>query len=183
MADDGVFWISWTDFKYFFDMFQIIKTFKDFQLSSYIAHKGYSGVHLIEVPEDGQYTFSISQVGTRMFDKKTAYYISPSRQFLLKIPDGIDSVATSKEVHFVGANLQKQACERENHLETEISAGQYLLFTQIDWHRFSHDIVDDTYTVNCYSKEPVTFEDVTSKVRTYDMLKAATDASLEDRTD
>lgn len=59
IENDGKFWMPWANFPNHFATVQIIKYMDDFQLSN-ISHEGKWGAHLVQVPEDGVYNFSIS---------------------------------------------------------------------------------------------------------------------------
>lgn len=126
--NDGRFWMPYEEFPKHFGRVQIIKYYDDYQLTN-ISHKGDWGAHLVQVPEDGNYNFSISQVGDRMFPRKTDYWCSYSRMFLMRIPEGVETMRKSKKTHYIGGSTQTGNQERECHLETNIEAGQYILFT------------------------------------------------------
>ena len=120
--NDGKFWMPWADFPSYFATVQIVKYYDDFQLSN-ISHDGGWGAHLVQLPEDGVYNFSISQVGDRMFPRKSKYRLSPCRMFLIKLPEGLETMKTSKKTHYIRGTTQAKIGERDCHLETDIKAG------------------------------------------------------------
>jgi hypothetical protein len=128
-----------------------------------MSHAGDWGAHLVQVPEDGNYNFSISQVADRMFPRVSDYRLSPMRMFLIRLPDDIATMKTSKNSQYIKGTINKSNCARDCYLETDISAGQYLLFTQMDWKINSAKMVDWNYSVTCYSKEKVEFKNVTKE--------------------
>lgn len=64
-----------------------------------------------------------------MFPRKSDYRLSPSKMFLIKVPEDVETLKTSEETHYIGGTTQSKNGERDNHLETEITAGQYLLYS------------------------------------------------------
>lgn len=151
--------MAWTDFMKYFGQVQIVKYYDNFQLS-YEPHKGDWGAHIVHVQADGIHNFSLSQVGDRMFPRNSDYRLSPCRMFLLKLTTDLDDLKMPENVRYIRGVTKTRIGERDCHLETEIEAGTYLLFTEVDWKQ-AGDMVERNYTVTCNSEVPVLFTNST----------------------
>ena len=87
-GDDGTFWMDIEDMKKYFDRVQLCKIHDDFTYTNSRVENASEAVFKVEIPTAGKYTFSVSQIGERMFPKDSGYEYSDARCFLVKINEG-----------------------------------------------------------------------------------------------
>lgn len=127
-GDDGTFWMDIEDMKKYFDRVQICKIHDDFTYTNSRVENASEAVFKVEIPTAGKYTFSVSQIGERMFPKDCGYEYSDCRCFLVKINEG----GSETKVTYIKG--QKTMKTRDAYLEVEdLEEGSYYFVTEVEW--------------------------------------------------
>lgn len=114
-----------------------------------------------------------------------SYQYSEQQMVLVRVYDFAEGVFTNyndphENVKVINGSMNEDFSSRECHLETELEAGQYLLFTEINKDDpKSFKKVDQSYTITCYSKDQVVFENMTAKLQKNKILKIIARAIFE----
>ena len=130
--DDGLFWMSFEDMKQYFGRVQIGKIQDDYKFNHFKCTGNYThNLIKTKVNKAGEYTFSVSQIGQRMFKRSFSetYKYANCRMILLKLKNDKD--------HKGGVSYiqgQKGYEDREAHMECKkLEKGVYYFYVEMDW--------------------------------------------------
>ena len=153
--------------KLYFDRVQICK-YEDSHAYSYQrCDESSEAVFDITIETEGQYTFSVSQKGARMFRADAGYKYSAARLYLAK--DNGDGTVT-----YIKGN--KDYGTRDTYLECELlEAGQYFLATEVDW---NEETEEQNYVATCYGASGIEF--VESELPKNELVRKIALALVED---
>jgi len=130
-SNDGTFWMDFKEMRQYFTRIQICKYVEGNKFSYKSATQLPDDYTLmkVEVPEDGDYTFSVSLRGKRMFPRGASYEYSHARMILMKPTNGQD---IHGGVTYIKGH--KSYNTRDSHLEcTGLAAGTYYFFVEMEW--------------------------------------------------
>lgn len=167
-ADDGAFWMDFNDFKQYFGRCQICEV-SDTHQFSFVKHTGPYGLLKFSAQSSGEYTFSVSQKGERMFPRNSGYQYSNARLWVVKIlGDG----------QFQYIQGYKTLKTRDVYLKVEdLAVADYYLVTQVDW---IEGVEDHDYVVTSYGESGLSFEDETSSLTVEEVLRGSCQQMVEE---
>lgn len=114
--------MDYEDVKRFFSRCQVCHI-DDSYIYSYQKASGDYNALAITVTTPGEYTFSISQKGERMFAENSGYKYSNCRLYLVRLGETMEFIAGK-------THLQT----RDAYLNVEnLAEGNYLLYCEVDW--------------------------------------------------
>ena len=150
---------------------QICKYFDDFLYSNQGVNAGYDLLEF-SVSEGGNYTFSVSQKGERMFPADSGYEYSSARMTLAKLTGD----TLSDGVSFIKAT--SSVSRRDTYLELpDLEEGTYFLLAEVDW---IDDSIEKEFQVTSYGTKKVRFTSVLEQHSRESFLSSTAITMLED---
>ena len=146
--EDGIFWMSFDDFKKFFDDFDMNKYSDDHMFSSVSIQENDHGYHLVKMTtqEKGIQTVALTQYCERMMKRSSNYKYSLVRLIVFKAKDPNNLLAGCEFIKGTGGSRRDEYIELK-----DLDAGDYFVFAQIDWDEQSAACLENKeFTINCY---------------------------------
>ena len=143
-AEDGMFWMSFQDFIYYFSCVTVCEITSGFVYSSVEAgheKNGYCVIH-VEVGTAGEYNLSVNQKDRLYMSTIERYDYSPVRVIVCRDLRG--------SVEYV-AGLR--GCERNFNQRVQLRRGKYAVFVMFDW-----QFDEREFSVSVYGAESVSFQ-------------------------
>ena len=149
--DDGSFWMSFEDFKYYFSGVTICRVHDDYHYAAMHKNQGQGdfSVFKVNVSKGGDTYFMVTHADNRRFGGEENYEYSPLRIVIAR--------QNGNELERVTGIAS--AFQRDTWIQTDISAGEYLVYVEICW------VTEETdqYGFSVYSESPVSITDETFK--------------------
>ena len=155
-ANDGSFWMSFSDFCHYFSRVQICRVNDNYMYSHYKTEhsKGsFSCIRMIITERSLQY-LTLSQVDKRMFPRGHSYEYSTARMILAKVNN-------NGELEYL---IGKMKSDRDMWEEIVLESGDYFVYIEVDWSGESYPIV-----INAYGESKAMF--VREEKETYPKFK------------
>ena len=149
--DDGIFWMSMSDFCNFFTDVAICMVDDNYNQTAIQVNQapGKFTVSQLSIRKAGRVYAIICQPDTRIFNDDPRYQYAPVRQILAKLnPDG-------SLTHMSG---EAEAFSRDVWDVYELEPGEYLLYTEILW----DGVFTSLHGVSLYAHHKLGLKDVTS---------------------
>ena len=152
--EDGIFWMSFDDFKKFFDDFDMNKYNDDHKFANVTVLDNSSGYHLVKMTtkEKGIQTVAVTQFCERMMQRSSNYKYSLVRFIVFKATDPNNLLRGCEFIKGVGGQ------KRDEYIElNDLEAGEYFVFVQMEWDESSTCLEKKEISISCYGQGDVTF--------------------------
>jgi len=129
-ANDGIFWMSFVDFKNIFNDFDMNKYVDGFKFSNVMLKANDTGYHLVKmtIQEKGMHTVALTQYCERMMPRGSAYTYSLVRIIVFQADDDRNLLKKCRFIKGTGGS------RRDEYIDfAELEKGDYFVFAQIDW--------------------------------------------------
>lgn len=161
-SDDGTFWMAFDDFASYFSSVTICRVHDNYNYEALhnSQKQGSFAVYRVTLTKPGNTYFITTQTDSRRYAEDEGYEYSPVRIIVGKI--------NQKKPGNKGARLKyisglANAYQRDVWSMTELEAGTYLVYVEVDW---LNDITDQ-YGFSVYSESPIKLEDVTFQEKNF----------------
>lgn len=155
--EDGIFWMSFDDFKKFFDDFDMNKYNDDHVFHNVTLQDNDSSYHLVKMTtkEKGIQTVAVTQFCERMMKRSSNYKYSLVRMIVFKAKDPNDLLKGCEFIKGCGGS------RRDEYIELpDLEPGDYFIFAQMEWDEQSAACLEKKeISLNCYGKGEVSFSD------------------------
>ena len=163
---NGAFYMNFKDFKHYFSKVQICKYYSNYTYQSQKLNQkldDYNLIRLSVVNNSSNVFISLIQQDKRNFNPNSNYKYSIAK-FIVCL------INSKKEIEYLGGKMGQ---DREISEERELDVGEYLIFTEIDWHKNNENLHKEfsfVFSINSSSNIKMELIDNETKIKEYPQI-------------